>query len=264
MKKSVYIAVIALLVVAFGISAFYLGNYFWEGKKSEDRYNELSQMVQNAATEAAQSAAGVSPTTPQKNLLAAEDILPDYQELHEMNPDVVGWLKIEGTPIDYPVMQSSMEEKNFYLYRDFDKKDSRRGSLYAREECDVLTPGDNVTIYGHNMKDGSMFASLLQYDEKEAWEKNSLIFFNTLNEYHVYKIFAVFKTTAALGEGFSFHKMENAANADDFNKFIAKCKELSFYDTGIIPTYGDKVICLCTCEYTLSDGRFIVAAVRIA
>lgn len=264
MKKSIYIAVIALLVVAFGISAFYLGNYFWEGKKSEDRYNELSQMVQNAATEATQAAAAAGPTTPQRNLLAAEDILPDYQELHEMNPDVVGWLKIEGTPIDYPVMQSSMEEKNFYLYRDFDKKDSRRGSLYAREECDVLTPGDNVTIYGHNMKDGSMFASLLQYDEKEAWEKNSLIFFNTLNEYHVYKIFAVFKTTAALGEGFSFHKMENAANADDFNRFIAKCKELSFYDTGIIPTYGDKVICLCTCEYTLSDGRFIVAAVRIA
>lgn len=266
MKKGMYIAVIALLVAAFGFSAYYLGNYFWEGKKSQDRYNELSNLVSNPG-EASGGTTSTTPTTPGApsagNTMPAEAIMPDYKELHEMNSDVVGWLQIDGTVVDYPVMQTSVDNRDFYLYRDFDKKDSRRGSLYVREECDVFTPGDNITIYGHNMKDGSMFACLLDYEDKAVWEKNSLITFNTLDAYHVYKIFAVFKTTAAIGEGFEFHKMEKAANADDFNKFIATCKNLSFYDTGIIPSYGDKVICLCTCEYTLEDGRFIVAAVQI-
>ena len=109
-----------------------------------------------------------------------------------------------------------------------------------------------------------MFACLNDYVYKETWENNPMISFDTLYDYHTYKIFAVFKTTAALGEGFSYHQFVDAANEDDFDDFIATCKDLAFYETGITPVYGDKIICLSTCEYTLEHGRLVVAAVRIA
>jgi sortase B len=102
------------------------------------------------------------------------------------------------------------------------------------------------------------------YIDRQTWENNPLIFFDTLNEYHVYKIFAVFKTSANLGEGFTYHNMIEAKDKADFDAFISKCKDLSFYDTGITPQYGDKVICLSTCEYTLMNGRLVMAAVRIS
>ena len=83
-------------------------------------------------------------------------MLPGYKELYEMNNDVVGWLKIEGTKLDYPVMQTP-EDPNYYLYRDFDGKDSKRGTVYAWSEADINKPSDNITLFGHNMADGSMF-----------------------------------------------------------------------------------------------------------
>ena len=115
-----------------------------------------------------------------------------------------------------------------------------------------------------------MFAALNAYTDKSAWDNNSLIFFDTFNhetgevQYHVYKIFAVFKTTANLGEGFTYQRFENAANQQEFDNFVSTCKKLSFYDTGLTPQYGDKMICLSTCEYTLDNGRLVVAAVRIS
>ena len=154
-------------------------------------------------------------------------------------------------------------EANYYLNRSFDKTESARGSIYAREVCDINKPSDNITLYGHNMADGGMFACLHNYINKNAWDNNSLIFFDTLYEYHTYKIFAVFKTSANIGEGFSYHQFVDAANEEEFNEFVSTCKELAFYDTGITPVYGDKLICLSTCEYTLDNGRLVVAAVRI-
>ena len=171
-------------------------------------------------------------------------------------------MRIEGTNVDYPVLQTP-DDPNYYLYRDFDGNDSKSGSLYVWSEADVNEPSDNLTIFGHNMADGSMFATLSNYIHDYYWEENSLIFFDTLYEYHTYKIFAVFKTSANIGEGFSYHKFYEAANEEEFNDFVSTCRELSFYDTGITPVYGDKLITLSTCEYTLNNGRLVVCAVRI-
>ena len=74
----------------------------------------------------------------------------------------------------------------------------------------------------------------------------------------------MFKTSASLGKGFSYHQFVDAEDEADFNEFVSTCKNLAFYDTGITPKYGDKIICLSTCEYTLTNGRLVVAAVRIA
>ena len=270
MKKVLFTVVVLALLAAFGVSAFMVVNYLIDGKKQANRYDELSEIAsgqQESAptqqtagpqspeeTEAVQTTETTEPTEP--------GMLAGYKEIYEMNNHTVGWIKMEGTQMDYPVMQTP-SDPNYYLYRNFDKADSARGSIYAREVCDINKPSDNITLYGHNMADGSMFAALNAYVDKEAWDNNSLIFFDTLNEYHTYKIFAVFKTSANIGKGFSYHQFVDAQNEEQFDEFVSTCKKLAFYDTGITPVYGDKLICLSTCEYTLDNGRLVVAAVRI-
>ena len=266
MKKAMFITVVVVLLAAFCVSAFMIGNYLVEGKQQEERYDELSNIAANAQTETTEPKAtkpADTSETPEETTEPTEPgMLAGYKEIYEMNNDVVGWIKMEGTKMDYPVMQTP-DDPNFYLYRDFDKKNSKRGSVYAKEDCDINEPSDNITIFGHNMQDGSMFACLGNYTSKRAWEDNSLIFFDTLTEYHTYKIFAVFKTSANLGQGFRYHTFVDAASEQEFDEFVSTCKRLSFYDTGITPVYGDKLICLSTCEYTLDNGRLVVAAVRI-
>lgn len=261
MKKVLFTVVVLVLVAAFGVSAFMVGNYLIDGKKQANRYDELSNIAANAQTEA-EKPVETADATAETTEPTEPGMLPGYKEIYEMNNDTVGWIKMEGTVMDYPVMQTP-SDPNYYLYRNFDKADSARGSVYAWSEADINTPSDNITLFGHNMADGSMFASLNAYTSKTAWDNNSLIFFDTLNEYHTYKIFAVFKTSANVGQGFSYHKFVDAANEEEFNEFVSTCKQLAFYDTGITPVYGDKLICLSTCEYTLDNGRLVVAAVRI-
>ena len=301
MKKGIFAVLVLVLVAAFAASAIYLATYFTDSAKhqAEDdvranrvteliqEYNETTVPTQTVPTDAVPTETAFNPygtpgvsghedeyytpdvieepeNVPQRpDLESGSDLLPWYQELHNENPDMVGWLQIEGTKVNYPVMQTSVDNANFYLYRDFDKNESVRGCIYAREECDIFKPSDNITLFGHNMKDGSMFAYLGNYYQKSAWENNPLIFFDTLNESHVYKIFAVFKTSGTDGVGFAYHLMSDAKDEAEFNQFVATCKELAFYDTGITPVYGDKLLCLSTCEYTIDNGRFVVAAVRI-
>ena len=274
--KIVYIVIIVALVAVFGISAFHVGDYLLESRKEQSQFDELAAMKDQAAQNSTRPPETTAPaeteapvetteeTEPEETTEPTEPpILQDYAAIYEENNHVVGWIKIDGTKVDYPVMQTP-EEPNYYLKRNFKGQYSEHGCIYIREECDMNKPSDNITVYGHNMLDGSMFACLLDYQDKAAWENNPLIFFDTLTEYHTYKIFAVFKTTASIDEGFKYHNMIDAVDKEDFDNFIATAKELAFYDTGITPKYGDKIICLSTCEYTLTNGRLVVAAVRIS
>ena len=268
MKKPLFFAIIAVLVIAIAVSGFFVVRYVVEGKQQEDRFNQLASIVAEgnttASTQATTQATTAETTAPTEETEPTEPVmLTGYQEIYNQNPDTVGWIQISGTKINYPVMQTP-DDPNFYLYKDFDKNSSTRGSIYAWEAADVNEPSDNITLFGHCMADGSMFAALSAYTSKTAWENNSLIYFNTLYEYHTYKIFAVFKTSANIGEGFSYHQFVDAANEEEFNDFVATCKDLAFYDTGITPKYGDKLIALSTCEYTLDNGRLVVCAVRIS
>lgn len=275
MKRFLYILVVIVLLAIFGVSAFMVGSYIVESRAQKAQNEALLEKMEAAkATETLPVQTGpvvpegTAPYVPVPTFSEAEvrdenGMLLEYAAIYEDNPDVAGWIRIDGTKINYPVMHTP-EEPNYYLKRDFNHNYSDWGCIYAREECDLNEPSDNVTIYGHTMNDGSMFAACHSYIYKETWDNNSLIFFDTLKEYHVYKIFAVFKTSANLGEGFPYHQMVDAVDEADFNNFVSTIKGMSFYDTGITPIYGDKIICLSTCEYTLDNGRLVLAAVRIS
>lgn len=271
MKKWMYNALIIFFAAVLVVSAGYLAYYFIDGWTQNHRYAELGNLKETVTPRPSvpqDDTAVEEPATQQFTEVTDPEtgetvkLLPEFAELYLQNNDIVGWITIPGTDIDYPVMQTP-ESPDYYLRRSFDKKRSTRGCIYVRETCDVFTPGDNLTIYGHRMRDGSMFARLDNFMEQDYFEKNPYIFFDTLTGLHTYKVMAVFVTTATIGEGFAYHEFENARNEEEFNNYVKQCKDLALYDTGVEAQYGDKLITLSTCEKSLTNGRLVVVAKRI-
>lgn len=274
MSRKLYNILIAIFAIVFLISAFMVGSYFLESTKAQSDYDEITKLMESGKDQVQSTVPFIPPVQNIPEVLdstepsiptettAAPTILPEYAALYLQNDDMVGWIEIEGTKLNYPVLQTP-DEKDFYLHRDFNKENSNHGAIYVQENCDVWTPSDNVVIYGHNMKDGSMFATLLKYRKKSYWEEHRFIYFNTLLEQRTYEIVAVFKTTASIGKGFDYHLFVEAENAEEFNAYVDKIKKLSYYDTGVDAEYGDKLITLSTCEYSLTNGRLVVVAKRV-
>lgn len=280
--KILYVLAILVLLGIFIGCLWKLGSYFLEGKQTQDAYNDLSDLVQQARpTEGPTdptpdwSALQTIPqeqlaTLPQSPYIPVTDpktgvvtyMLPEFKDLYAINPDVVGWISIPGTTVDYPVVQSK-DRTDYYLYRDFYGQDASRGCIYAREQCDIFKPSDNIVMYGHMMKDGTMFADLANYTSKEYWQTHQTIQFDTLRARNTYQIICVFRTTASAGEGFPYHLFVDAEYDSDLDDFWNNCRKHAYYDTGLSPRYGDKLITLSTCEYTQVNGRLVVVAKRI-
>ena len=259
--------VIVILVAVLIFSGIQVARYLIDSMQQKSAYDELAAMVEQSRAEPSPAPTVPVPVSEDSETptIPAEPtepvILPEYAALYDENPDTIGWLRIDGTVINYPVMQTP-DHPDYYLKRNFQKEQNAHGCLYVRESCDVFLPSDNVTIYGHHMKNGSMFAGLDNFIKEDFWAKYPTVNFDTLYERHTYTVFAVFVTTATAGHGFAYHAFEDAADAEEFDDFVSKCKELALYDTGITPQFGDKLICLSTCEYSRTNGRLVVAAVR--
>lgn len=191
----------------------------------------------------------------------APALLEKYAGLYEKNHDLAGWIAIAGIDIDHPVMQCGDDE--YYLNHDFYGEESKYGCLYVRERADVEN-GTNFIIYGHNMKDGSMFGNLDRYLEKSFFEENPLIFFDTLYEERVYEIVAVFRSQIMkqTDEVFQYYEFYEADTEEAFADFYRNIKELSLYDTGVEAAFGDTFLTLSTCAYHVKDGRLVVVAKR--
>ena len=200
-------------------------------------------------------------TTEPMNYSEEKTFIPEYQELYLQNNDMVGWIKVEDTKINYPVMQSK-DNPNFYLKHGFDKAYTDYGCPYVQENCDMELPSDNIIIYGHHMNDGSMFAGLMKFKDKSFWEKHKTVSFDTLTDRQTYEVIAVFKTVVYTDspDSFKYYQFVNAETADDFTAYVERCKELSLYDTGVTTEYGDKLLTLSTCEYSRTNGRLVVVA----
>lgn len=268
-NKIIYFALLAFFISVFAYSAYYIASYAVESKQNGDSYTNLAEQVgilrgENANEDTSGATIGTTPAGGEdEGGEASSSILPEYQALYEMNPHLVGWINVPGTNIDYPVMQS-VDEPNLYLDHDFYGESSKWGCIYVREACDIFTPGDNVVIYGHHMKDGTMFAALDAYKKKDYWEENQYLTFDTIYERHTYQIIAVFKTSANIGQGFAYHIFNTAENEEEFDAFMESVHEIQMYDTGLTAEYGDMLITLSTCEYTLNNGRFVVIAKRVS
>lgn len=172
------------------------------------------------------------------------------------NSDCIGWMRINGTKIDYPIMQTN-DNPQYYLRRDFNKQYSYIGTPFMDSRCDY-NYDNNLIVYGHNMRDGKMFADLLKYRDKEYCELHNIINFITPNEVQKYEVIAVCKVkNDDEWYGYTCQK-----DKESFNNLIFHIKDKSLYQIDESIEYGDNFLTLSTCEYSHQNGRFIVIAKR--
>lgn len=187
-------------------------------------------------------------------------------ELYAQNPDITGWIKIDETNIDYPVMYTPDDEWK-YLRLGFDEKFLMSGLPFVEEDC-VMDPDEeskSLVIYAHNMGNGTAFGDLKQYKDKKFWEDHPYISFSTLYEERTYEVVAAFYDRVYYNyeDVFKFYQFIDPQTPDDYEEANAQYKEKAEYDTGVEVVDGDRLITLVTCSYHTEDGRFVVVARQV-
>lgn len=255
-QKYLYICVIIALLAIASFCGYLLVNNRVQQAVQTKTFTELAATVEPAQQEQ------ITKDTPSSR----DVLLSVYRELAQKNPDMVGWIRIDGTTVNYPVMQTP-DEPNYYLRRNFFREYSDLGTPYIQENCRIGT-SYNLVLYGHHMLAGGMFSDLELFKDAEFWKEHQTIRFDTLDEIAEYEILAVIQTVAYSSDSFRYYAYTGQEDADidaaEFAEYVAECKARALYDTGVTAKYGDKLITLSTCEYSVNNGRLIVVAKKIA
>lgn len=243
-RKFIRVFFFLLLVAIIVASSIYILSNLMQEKKQQNDFEEIQEIVEDNTKEESNSENSI-----------------DLYNLYLINNDVVGWIRIEGTNINYPVMQNS----EYYLRRNIYKEYSTYGTPFLADYCNINL-SDNLIIYGHHIKSGMMFADLNKYKSYDYYLNHKTIKLYKLQETETieeeYKIISCFKTTVNKG-GFKYYNFFNATSEADYNSFVEQCRELSFYNIEDTAKYRDKLITLSTCEYSLNNGRMVVVAKKI-
>lgn len=265
MKKKVLLNIILVIaILCFLGSGGYLLKYYWDGWQAEKKIGDLSSLIlpdesdEVSGDENDPESSGEHPTDTQKPKKSR------YAKLVEQNPDFIGWIEIEGTKLNYPVMYTP-QEPEYYLHRNFDGEYEYSGLPFVDGACTLDPRSTNVIIYGHNMKNDTMFSHLLDYQEKSYYDEHPQIIFNTIYGDATYEIVSVILSKAFYDdeEGFRYYGFTDAGTEADFNEYMENIRALELYDTGVRAQYGDELLTLSTCEYSQENGRLAVIARRI-
>lgn len=192
-------------------------------------------------------------------------MLQEYTALYQENPELIGWLSIPGTDIDYPVMQSSTEEPDYYLRHDFAKNEDSNGTLFIDARNDYINRDTNIIIYGHNMKSGMMFGSLKKYLDEDYMNQHRTIEFNTLYEKNTYEVIMVGLSEVQYQDEyvFRYYNFLNADSEESFNEYLSNVSQLSVFGAQIDASYGDELLTLSTCNSYTEDGRMFILAKKV-
>lgn len=241
--------VLTLLIVIFICGIGYMCYYFYNtNKNKKDNTNILNEIdIDNTQV------------TEEKT----EKML-QLEELQKQNNEIIGWLEIEDTNINYPILQGSDNE--FYLTHNYKKEKATGGSLFLDKDFDLINGSSNYLIYGHRSKQGLMFEDLMKYTKEDFYKEHTKIKFTTNTDDSIYEIISVFYSRVYYKnekDVFRYYYFVNASNEQEYNDFVNNCKKASIYDTGVNASYGDQLLTLSTCEYSKKDGRFVVVAKKI-
>lgn len=248
----------AILVIC--CFAYFVDNYIQHQDKIENN-QQIVEMQTNAPTENLEARwAEIRAKYP--DIEFPEGMNIKYAELYAQNQDLVGWLKIDNTNIDTPIVQSGLTEDGksteFYLYRDFYKKDDKYGNPFLDSFNTGAELDSNNVIYGHNMTDGLSFAQLEKYHTIEGFKESPIIKYSTIYKDYYFKVYAVFITNGyhSGDNGYLFdYTMTRFTGEENFGTFIEAIDERKLYDTGVDIRPDDKLITLSTCSYEIKQNQ---------
>ena len=252
--SSIMMVVFALL---FLLSAGMLLAYYGEGMRQQQAFRALERITEQADDWGGETSENAAVQTEQS---AEEKAAREYNALKEKNPDFWGWIKIDGTALSYPVMHTP-ENPEYYLRRDFEGAYSLRGVPFLDGRC--YDGCGNYIVYGHYMKDGTMFGSLQAYAKPAYCEERPTITLNTANGCEAYTVMAAFYSQVYKQEDtgvFRYYQYADLSNEADFAAYVEQVKKAALYDTGVNAQYGEQLLTLSTCSYHTDDGRFVVVA----
>lgn len=254
-KRKLLIALCSIIAVGcFG----YYGVYYYFADRTQSDYDNLSNLKGSKALAAS------NVTIHYSNDDDIElTVLKEYETLYSKNKRLIGWLEIDDTSIDYPVMQTTNNE--YYLDHNYNQEYDKNGSLFLDADCDVVHRSTNLIIYGHHMKSGKMFGNLNKYSSESYYKEHSTIRFDTIYEKGTYEVMYVFRSRIYNEDEivFKYYQFIDAASEQEFNSNMQEMAALSLYDTGVTASYGDELLTLSTCDNSEEDGRFVVVAKRI-
>ena len=274
-KLKIMYFVFVVAAVIFAISAGYLISYQVRIAKERKAWQEL---VDSKIVVIDADSIGLDAMVDNMALAAQEKeeeeekvILPEYLPFYEQNNDMVGWIRLDGTVIDYPVMHTPdyVDEDGIigqkYIHRDFNGEESTSGAIFIDFRCTMDPRSDNLILYGHHMRNGTMFKAIMNYEKKEFYEEHKIIEFDTLYEKGEYEVFSAFRDRIynSTDTNYKFYYFIDSETKEDFDYNIENLCSKSLYDTGVVPEYGDDIIMLVTCAYHTNEGRFVVCARKI-
>jgi len=256
---------ILLLVFLFSITTFVHQQMDkTEGSSAYDDAFKLATSTKKTVPEPTlpvTTEAGTLPQVPQWIVAPIEEEDPHIPELEqislealrEVNPDVVGWILIPDTNINYPLMQGT--DNDFYLNHTWDKKSNAVGSIYLEYQCSPELTDFNTLVYGHNMLNGSMFAQLHKYTNQTYWEEHPYVYLLTDAGVYRYEIFSAYKADVdSATYGLSFQQELTKA------KFLLHGLNSSTIQTGVYPERTDRILTLSTCSGAGYSNRWVVQA----
>lgn len=268
LRKCIIVA--AMIVLIF--SSYKILSYAKDSYVNNTRYSEMRSLYNSAADaepvgdgnqpiqhhEPTVTQVVYEPDQEQNNDSKPQWIIQDkFKPLLEKNEDIVGWVKIDGTAIDYPVAQAANNE--YYLDNDIFKESNIAGSIFMDFRNSIEEDESNTILYGHNMKNGSMFGDLLWFESKWNFENHSIIQFDTLYGTQTYEIFSAYVTDTQ----FDYIKTDFSSK-EEYKQFLNVVKEKSLHKSDVDLTENDTIITLSTCSYAFENARFVVHARLIA
>lgn len=258
MKKTIlFFSIVCLLV--FVLAGYKIINDLRAQKEEINDFNELAELITESTSTQEQTEPSIEAEsndttieTETMPMISTRNLTP----LFERNADCIGWVYIEGTAVDYPVMHTP-DEPQKYLRKNFDKEYSIAGVPFLKGICTLNC--DHLILYGHNMKNGTMFSDVTQYRSKDYNTEHPIIEFETAHGIKRYTVFAVVQVKNNDG-WYAFH---TSTDESDYDAKIAEIKNRSLYDTEITPIYGQQLITLSTCYGATKSDRIIVVGVEI-
>ena len=269
-KKILYIFIYSLLFFSIFLSAIYIFEECLAKKEIVEESNLLNIIdineinLETAETNGNETNLNENIQENTENKPIETERMIQVKTLQETNQDIVGWLEIENTSINYPVLQG--RDNEYYMTHNYKKEKSKNGSIFLNKDYAWNIPSNNLLIYGHNLNNGTMFQELLKYSDESFYKKHPTIRFTTENEDSEFEIISVFKSRVYYSSEknvFRYYYFINPESETEYNDYVKNAKNASLYNINSSATYGDQLITLSTCSYHVKDGRFAVVAKKI-
>lgn len=247
-------SILIIAVVVFTASVTYLSVFYYQSLSNKAMNETFSDMYVAGMDEDAE-------------IEIPDDYPAEYQKkfaaLYDINPDIAGWIQIDGTKVNYPVVQ--YVDNDYYLRRDFYRNSNQHGVPWL-EYRDTLKPqSQNYVIYGHNMTDGQMFGELMSYKDINYLKEHPIITFDDVYRDNKYKIFSVFTTNTRPehGEVFYYNLYTDFEDDAEFTQFVNELNARSFYVSNVDVQPSDQLITLSTCSYEYADFRTVIVGRKL-